>query len=93
MPVPDRLTATVSTEGQIVLPQPIRQSRQWRPGTKLTVENTPEGVLLKPASVLEETSPAEVFGMLKWNGKPKTPEEMDAGIMAEVKRRHEGNRY
>ena len=93
MPVPKRLTTTISTNGRIVLPQPIRQLRQWRQGTKLIVENTSEGVLLKPVRVLKETSPDEVFGMLKWTGKPKTLEEMDAGIMAEVKRRHEGNRY
>ena len=91
MSVNDRLTTIVSAKGQIVLPRPILQSLGWHSGTKLTVENTPEGVLLKPASVLEETSPAEVFGMLKWTGEPKTLEEMEAGILAEAKRRHDGD--
>lgn len=90
MSIHDQLTTTVSTKGQIVLPRPIRHSRQWPPGTKLTVENTPEGVLLKPAPVLEETSIAEVFGMLNWMGQPKTLEEMEAGILAEAARKHEG---
>ena len=89
MSVNDRLTTIVSATGQIVLPRPILQSLGWRSGTKLAVENMPEGVLLKPASVLEETSPSEVFGMLKWTGKPKTLEEMEAGILAEAKRRHD----
>ena len=91
MPVHDPLTTTVSTNGQIVLPRPIRQTRQWRPGTKLTVENTPEGVLLKAAPVLEETSIAEVFGMLSWVAKSKSLEEMEAGILAEAARQHEGD--
>lgn len=91
MPVHNQLTTTVSAIGHIVLPQAILQSLGWRPGTKLTVENTSEGVLLKPSPVLKETSPSEVFGMLKWTGKPKTLEEMEAGILAEAKRRHEGD--
>lgn len=91
MSVHDPLTTTVSTKGQVVLPQSVWQSRHWEPGTKLIVENTPDGVLLKPAPVLEETSVDEVFGMLKWNGKPKTLEDMDAGVLAEAKRQYEGD--
>ena len=91
MPVHNRLTATVSAKGRIVLPQTILQSLGWHPGTKLTFEKVPEGVLVKPAQVLEETSPSEVFGMLKWTGKPKTLEEMEAGILAKAKHRHDGD--
>ncbi len=85
------LTTTVSTKGQIVLPRSVRQSRHWEPGTKLIVENTPDGVLLKPAPVLEETSDDEVFGMLNWRGAPKTLDDMDASVLAEAKRQHEGD--
>ena len=85
------MTTTVSTKGQIVLPQSVRQSRHWEPGTKLIVENTPDGVLLKPAPVLKETSVKDVFGILKWNGNPKTLEEMDQAIMEEAARQYEGD--
>ncbi len=91
MSVHDPLTTTVSTKGQIVLPRSVRQSRHWKPGTKLIVENTPDGVLLKPAPVLEETSIDEVFGILNWKGAPKTLEEMDAGVLAEAKRQYESD--
>ncbi len=91
MSVHDPLTTTVSTKGQIVLPRSVRQSRHWEPGTKLIVENTPDGVLLKPAPVLEETSIDEVFGILNWKGPPKTLEEMDAGVLAEAKRQYESD--
>jgi hypothetical protein len=47
------------------------------------------------ASVLAfaPTNPKDVFGSLKAHGKPKTLEEMKAGIEAEAKRRHARHRY
>jgi AbrB family looped-hinge helix DNA binding protein len=82
------LTVTLSTKGQLILPKSIRQQRRWDAGTRLIVADTPEGVLLKPAPVFEASSPDEVFGSLKVSGPPKTLEEMDAGILAEARRRH-----
>lgn len=83
-----KLTTTVSTKGQVILPSSIRQRREWGAGTRLVVEDTPDGVLLKPAPAFAETRPQDVFGLLPWRGEPKTLEEMDAGVLAEAKRRH-----
>ena len=82
------LTVTLSTKGQLILPKSIRQRRRWDAGTRLTVEDTPEGVLLKPAPVFAPAAPDQVFGSLKVSGPPKTLEDMDAGILAEARRRH-----
>ena len=59
MPESERLAATVSTKGQIVLPKAVRAPRRWGAGTRLVVENTPDGVLLKSAPVFAETRPEE----------------------------------
>ena len=83
-----KLTTTVSTKGQVILPKAIRQRRDWDAGTRLLVEETPEGVLLKSAPIFPETRPEDVFGMLAYRGIPKTLEEMEAGILAEARRRH-----
>ena len=88
MSAPERLTTTVSTKGQVILPKAIRQARRWEAGTRLTVENTPEGVLLRPEPMFAETRLEEVFGCLAYRGTPKTLEEMEAGVLAEAKRRH-----
>jgi hypothetical protein len=45
-------------------------------------------VLLKAASAFEPKRSDEVFGSLKVLGAPNTLEEMDAGVIAEAKRRH-----
>lgn len=89
----DSLTTTVSTKGQVILPKAIRQRRNWAPGTRLVVEETPDGVLLKAAPVFAPTRPEEVAGMLAYRGRPKTLEEMEAGITAEVKWRRALGRY
>ena len=47
----ETLTTTLSTKGQVILPKAIRQRRNWQSGTRLVVEDIPEGVLLKPAPV------------------------------------------
>jgi AbrB family looped-hinge helix DNA binding protein len=86
-------TTTVSTKGQVILPKAIRDRRNWPAGTRLVVEETPDGVLLKPAPVFAPTRPEDVAGMLAYRGPPKTLEEMDAAITAEVKRRRARGRY
>ena len=86
-------TTRLSTKGQIVLPQSIRAARSWGPGTEFTVEETGDGILLRPANGISKTDLDEVVGCLKWNGKPKTLAQMDAAIPREVKRRHDRGRY
>jgi AbrB family looped-hinge helix DNA binding protein len=81
-------TTIVSTKGQVILPKAIRERRRWEAGTRLVVEETAEGVLLRPARHFPETKPEEVYGSLAFKGKPKTIEEMNAGILAEARRRH-----
>jgi len=88
MAAPERLTTIVSTKGQVILPKAIRDRRRWRAGTGLTVEDTAEGVLLKAAPLFPVTRLEDVFGSLPRSGPPMTIEEMDAGIAAEIRRRH-----
>jgi len=88
MPRAEKLTIRVSAKGQVMLPKSIRQNRHWQPGTCLVVEERADGVLLKSAPSFEPKRPDEVFGSLKVSGSPKTLEEMDAGVLAEAKRRY-----
>jgi AbrB family looped-hinge helix DNA binding protein len=83
----------LSTKGQVILPKSIRDSRDWRPGTTLTVEETSDGVLLRPAGRFPRTRIEDVAGCLRFKGKAKTLAQMDAAIGEEVFRRHERSRY
>ena len=83
----DQVTTTVSTKGQVILPKAVRQRRQWDVGTRLVVEDTADGVLLKPAPLFAATEPAAVFASLPFTGKARTIEDMDAAVAAEALRR------
>jgi AbrB family looped-hinge helix DNA binding protein len=88
-----RLTTTVSTKGQVILPKAIREQRRWPAGTELVVEDTPDGVLLKVKPAFAPTRPEDVFGSLPYEGPAKSIAEIEAGIAAEAKRRHARHRY
>jgi AbrB family looped-hinge helix DNA binding protein len=87
----EKLITTVSTKGQVILPKAIRQRREWEAGTRLVVEETPDGVVLKRAPAFAATRPEEVFGLLPHTGKPVSLEEMAASVLAEARRRHAGD--
>jgi AbrB family looped-hinge helix DNA binding protein len=84
---PDHLTTTVSTKGQVILPKAVRERRAWNAGTRLLVEDTADGVLLKRAPAFAPTRSEEVFGMLPRRDVPKSVEDMDAAVLLEARRR------
>ena len=88
MSIPERLTTTVSTGGQIILPEAIRQALNWEAGTRLVLEHTHGGVLLKPVPAFAETRPEDVFGSLESDGVSKSLVEMESGVLEEAKRRN-----
>lgn len=89
MPHPDPLLTTVSTKGQVILPKSIRQRRNWDAGTRLVVEDTPEGILLRQAPAFAPTSPDQVFGLLATGHAPVSLDDMDAAILTEARARHD----
>jgi len=86
-------TTRLSTKGQIVLPTAIRISRAWGPGTEFTVEETGDGVLLRPAGRFPAARLDEVAGCLRAGRRPKTPAQMHSVVAREVNRRHDRGRY
>jgi AbrB family looped-hinge helix DNA binding protein len=86
-------TTRLSTKGQIILPKTIRTSRAWGPGTEFTVEETRDGVLLRPAGGFPEATLDQVAGCLRSTRKSKTSAQMRTAIRREVIRRHDLGRY
>jgi AbrB family looped-hinge helix DNA binding protein len=86
-------TTRLSTKGQVIIPKAVREARSWSPGTRLIVEQTKEGILLRPAKLVPRTTLEQVSGMLKYKGKPATIAEMEEAIARMVKSRHARGRY
>ncbi len=72
----------------MILPKTIRASRQWGPGTKLIVEDTPDGVLLRSQSQIPPTTMDQVFGSAKYEGPPVSIQDMDAAVSEMFKRKY-----
>jgi AbrB family looped-hinge helix DNA binding protein len=83
----EQQTTTISTKGQVILPKAIRDLRRWAPGTRLIVEDTPDGVLLKLSPTFAPSLVDTVFGSLKAKGPAMSIEQMDAVVREEAKRR------
>jgi AbrB family looped-hinge helix DNA binding protein len=87
MGIHERITTIVSTKGQVILPKAIRDQRDWPAGTKLIVESTPEGVLLKAIPAFERTDLDAVFGSLRPTGPALSIDDMSIVVAEEAKRR------
>lgn len=83
----------LSTKGQVIVPKEIRDRRKWKSGMRLIVEETAEGVLLRPDRLFPPTTLEEVAGSLKYDGPPKTLEDMDRAITEEIEDRRARGRY
>ena len=81
---------TLSTKGQLILPRAIRERRKWGAGTRLSIEDTPDGVLIKPLPLFKPTTMDEIVGCLKYDGPAKTIEEMNEGVLEEARRQFLG---
>lgn len=86
-------TTRLSTKGQVILPKSIRISRAWTPGTEFCVEETSDGVLLRPASRFSKTKIEDVAGCLPSRRRAQTIAQMRSAINREVIRRHDRGRY
>ena len=86
-------TTRLSTKGQIILPKDVRTSRSWGPGTEFTVEETGDGILLRPAGRFPAADLDDVAGCLRSKLKSKTTAQMRTASGREVIRRHGRGRY
>lgn len=86
-------TTRLSSKGQVVLPGSIRNAHQWDVGTEFIVEDTPDGILLRPVVRVPTTRIEDVAGSLKPRRPRVSLAEMEAAIVSEVKERRARGRY
>lgn len=73
-------TTKLSSQGQITIPQILRDQYHWEAGQELIIITMGDGILLKPKKSFPETKLDEVAGCLNYQGKTKTLAEMDQAI-------------
>lgn len=77
-------TTRLSSKGQVIIPKSVRESHHWQPGTEFIIEETPGGIILKPRKIFPPTSLRQGIGCTGYSGPPKTVEEMNEGISADL---------
>jgi AbrB family looped-hinge helix DNA binding protein len=82
-------TTRLSSKGQVILPKSIRSAHHWDPGVEFVVEDTPEGVLLRPVKPFRRTRLEDVVGCTGYQGPARTVEEMDTAIALGVRERND----
>lgn len=86
-------TTRLSTKGQIILPKTIRTARAWGPGTEFTVEESADGILLRPTARFPDAGLDQVAGCLRSKGESTREVQTRAAVEREVIRRHDSGRY
>jgi AbrB family looped-hinge helix DNA binding protein len=86
-------TTRLSSKGQIILPKAVRDMHRWAPGTDFSVEDTGDGVVLRPIKTGQPTRLHDLVGSLRVKGPARTIEEMDSVIDAELRDRLDRGRY
>jgi AbrB family looped-hinge helix DNA binding protein len=86
-------TTRLSSKGQIILPKAVRDLHHWAPGTDFSVEDTGDGVLLRPIRPGRQARLDDLVGCLAVKGAARTVAEMDAAIAAELQDRRDRGRY
>ncbi|AFZ59435.1 AbrB/MazE/SpoVT family DNA-binding domain-containing protein [Anabaena cylindrica FACHB-243] len=67
-------------QGQIVLPESLREAYHWNVGQEFVIIDMGDGILLKPKNPFSVTKLDDVAGCLKYHGEPATLEDMDDAI-------------
>ena len=73
-------TTRLSSKGQIIIPQAIRDAHKWKSGLEFNVLDTEQGLLLTPRLPFKPTSIKEVIGCVNYKGRKKSFKEMEEGI-------------
>ncbi|WP_242059812.1 AbrB/MazE/SpoVT family DNA-binding domain-containing protein [Oscillatoria sp. FACHB-1407] len=70
----------LSDEGQVTIPETLRTAHRWEAGQELVAIDVGDGILQKPKKPFAETTLAQVAGCLRYQGNPKSLDELDDAI-------------
>ncbi len=80
----------LSAKGQIPIPKAIRTARRWKPGMEFLIQETNDGILLKPKQEPKRegktTTWEDLIGIMPYKGPRKSIREMDAAVLREARK-------
>ena len=82
-------TTRLSSKGQIVIPQPIRDAHHWEVGAQFEVREVENGVLLIPINPHEKKSARDLMGCVGYKGPKKSLKQMEEAIIKEARKKND----
>ena len=79
-------TTKLSSKGQVIIPKSVREAHRWTPGTEFMVEDTPEGVLLKPKRLFPQTRLEDGLGCAGYQGPTLSLVEIERRLEEDLRR-------
>lgn len=86
-------TTRLSSKGQIIVPQSIREAYRWEPGMDFIVTELENAILLTPVKSFEKSTVQELLGCVGYKGKKKTLQQMEEGIKQGAKEHGSRDRH
>ncbi|MFN0164694.1 MAG: AbrB/MazE/SpoVT family DNA-binding domain-containing protein [Burkholderiales bacterium] len=81
-------STVVSQKGQVVLPKALRDAYRWPAGTRLLVQETPDGLLLTAATSAKTRDARSIAGCTGYRGPVRSIEDMQTAIKRGIAARH-----
>jgi AbrB family looped-hinge helix DNA binding protein len=79
-------TTHLSSKGQVVIPQFIREAHHWQPGFEFFITETKKGILLTPVKPFKKFSIEQIIGCVGYKGAKKSLKAMEKGIAKGAKK-------
>ena len=80
----------LSAKGQIPIPKAIRTARRWKAGMEFIIQETSDGILVKPKKEPKREGKTatwdDLIGIAKYKGPRRSIREMDEGVMEEARK-------
>ncbi len=73
-------TTKLSSKGQVIIPKELRDQYNWKAGLEFVVIDMGDGIILKPKRPFAQTNLTDVAGILAYEGRTISQEEMEQAI-------------
>jgi AbrB family looped-hinge helix DNA binding protein len=73
-------TSRLSSKGQVIIPKAIRDAHSLDSGVVLAFEDHSDHIVIRVVPAVPRTTVDDLIGILRWDGPPKSIEDMEAGI-------------
>jgi AbrB family looped-hinge helix DNA binding protein len=81
-------TTLLSSKGQVIIPKILRVARHWGAGTRLEVQDTPEGILLRHIAPVKKTDLKSGLAAIRlrvaYAGPTLSLADMEAAVLHEA---------